>query len=261
MSSVDLFKTEDLLKTDLHTHTVFCDGACSPNELLEKAVSLNLKRLGILVHSYTFFDESYCVKKEKVKEFQNLITDLKEKYKGKLEVLCGVEQDYYSTFSTDGFDYVIGSVHYLFKDGEYLPVDENEEITRRNIFEFFNGDPYAYAEEYFRVVSGVVEKTGADVIGHFDIVAKENAGGLFIDTNNIRYQKAYKDAIKALVKCDKPFEINTSRIFKGLSKNPYPELTIIDEIKKLGGKFILSSDAHATNAVAFKFNEIYSLIK
>ncbi len=261
MSSVDILNTDDLLTTDLHTHTVFCDGACNPYDLCEKAISLGLKRLGILVHSYTFFDESYCIKKEKVEEFWQVIKGLKEKYNGKIEILCGVEQDYYSTFPTDGFDYVIGSVHYLFKNGQYLPVDENEEITRRNIFEFFNGDPYAYAEEYFKVVSSVVEKTGADVIGHFDIVAKENAGGLFIDTKNIRYQKAYKDAIKVLVESGKPFEINTSRIFKGLSENPYPERAIIDEIKKMGGKFILSSDAHATSAVAFKFNEIYNLIK
>ena len=48
-----------MIKCDLHVHTNFCDGKKSPEEVVKKAIELNMEKLGLLVHSYTFFDESY----------------------------------------------------------------------------------------------------------------------------------------------------------------------------------------------------------
>ena len=96
-----------MIKCDLHVHTNFCDGKKSPEEVVKKAIELNMEKLGLLVHSYTFFDESYCVKKELQKQFVDEINFLKEKYADKIQILCGVEQDYYSSEPTDMFDAVL----------------------------------------------------------------------------------------------------------------------------------------------------------
>ena len=65
---------------------------------------------------------------------------------------------------------------------------------------YFNGDMLSLAEEYFKTVSQVVEKTNCDIIGHFDLIRKFNEGNKLFDENNPRYRKAATDAAKTLLK-------------------------------------------------------------
>lgn len=46
---------------DLHTHTTFSDGRNSPEEMVLSAIGMVMSTLGISDHSYTSFDESYCI--------------------------------------------------------------------------------------------------------------------------------------------------------------------------------------------------------
>ena len=47
-------------KANLHTHTSFCDGKNSPEEMVRSAVEKGFDVLGFSGHSYTPFDETYC---------------------------------------------------------------------------------------------------------------------------------------------------------------------------------------------------------
>ena len=98
---------------DLHTHSTYSDGKASPEEVILAAIQKGLSEIGLSDHSYTFFDESYCMKKDRIASYKAELAALKKKYAGQISVLCGVEQDAYSTESTVGFDYAIGSAHYL----------------------------------------------------------------------------------------------------------------------------------------------------
>ena len=95
-----------------------------------------------------------------------------------------------------GFDYIIGSVHYIKAGEEYIPIDESKEILINAVNKHFGGDIYSLCEEYFRLVANVVGKTDADIIGHFDLISKFNEDGSLFDENHPRYVKAYQDAIK-----------------------------------------------------------------
>ena len=186
---------------------------------------------------------------------------LKEKIKtDKIRVLCGVEQDYYSNCSTDGFDYVIGSVHYFFVDGEYFHVDHSEEYFLNSVKTAFGGDFYSAAENYYSAVSNVIEKTGADIIGHFDLMNKFNKDNKFFDVKHPRYVDAYTKALEKLLKTGKVFEINTGVISRGYRKQPYPHTDIYNIIKDNGGKFVLSSDAHSKENIAYEFSKWQKLI-
>ncbi len=250
-----------MIKCDFHVHTNFCDGKNSPEQVVEQAIKLNMEKLGLCVHSYTFFDESYCVRKERQKEFVETVHALKDKYRDKLEIYCGVEQDYYSEEPTDIYDYVIGSIHYHKKNGEYFPLDYKKEIFVRAIEKHYGGDYIKFAQEYFEVASDVVNKTGADIIGHFDVIRKFNGDGKLFDENNPDYRIAVNKAIEKLVSYGKPFEINTGAISRGYLDNPYPASYAIDYAKLLGGKFILSSDAHTLENLLFGFGRFENLIK
>ena len=245
-----------MLLLDYHIHTNFSDGNNSPEEMVQKAIQMGLKQIGFSDHSYTFFDESYCMKKDKIREYITTVNELKVKYKDKISILLGIEQDYYSTEPTDEYDYVIGSVHYVKKDGKYIPVDENTEILKNSEKELFGGDMYALVELYYETVSDIVAKTNADIIGHFDLITKFLEKEKLFDENDKRYISAYKSAVDNLIKYDVPFEINTGAISRGYRTTPYPSAKTREYITKKGGRFILSSDAHDKKDICFGFDKI-----
>lgn len=245
-----------MILRDLHVHTTYCDGKNTPEEMVRAALDLNMKTLGFSVHGYTDFDESYCIPKEKVVEYKAEIKALKEKYRNKIEILCGVELDYYSDeVATEEYEYSIGSVHYVKCGDEYFPIDLNAEVFKSTVGEFSNGDYIAYAERYFKNVADVIKKTKADIIGHFDLVAKYNEGNKFFDENDARYVNAGFAAIDALIETGKPFEINSGAISRGYKTTFYPSEIFLQRIAQKGGKVILSSDSHNANTLCFKFEE------
>lgn len=244
-----------MIYADLHMHTVFCDGKDTPRDMVEAAISKGLKTVGVCVHSYMDFYESWCVKKERVEEFVNEMQALKEEYKGKINVLCGLEKDFYSNQSRDGFDYVIGSVHYFYGNGVLSTVDENPKAFEDSVKKCFDGDYVLAAENYYQAVGEVVEKTTADIIGHFNLVEKFNENNRYFNPLTPRYVKAWQKAADKLLLTGKPFEINVGGISRGWIKQPYPAQNMFKYLKERGAKFILSSDAHVKENVAFQFKE------
>ena len=43
-----------------HTHTNYCDGKNTAEEIVKKAIELGLSELGFSGHSYTDFDLDFC---------------------------------------------------------------------------------------------------------------------------------------------------------------------------------------------------------
>lgn len=244
------------IKADFHMHTVYCDGANTCEEMVLSAIERGFFAVGVSGHSYTFFDESYCMSAENVRRYIDDINSLKEKYRESIAVFCGIEQDFYSSFPTDEFDYVIGSVHYLRCGDEYVPVDETSEILRSACEKYFGGDIYALCETYYDAVSQVAEKTRCDIIGHFDLITKFIEKEPLFDTKNPRYIKAWRKAVDTLLPYHIPFEINTGAMSRGYRTSPYPAEDIIAYIRERGGRTILSSDAHSKESIGYHFNNL-----
>ena len=66
---------------DLHVHSTFSDGKSTVEEIVLSAIEKGMSTIGISDHSYTPFDESYCINKEKISEYISTVNELKEKYK------------------------------------------------------------------------------------------------------------------------------------------------------------------------------------
>lgn len=242
--------------SNYHTHTIYCDGSDTPEELVLEAIRLGCPAIGFSGHSFTEFDQSYCMSRENTEKYKEAVRELKEKYRGKIEILLGVEQDYYSDEPTDDYDFVIGSVHYVLKDGVYLTVDWTRERQEEDVKKYYGGDFYAYAEDYYKAVADLYRKTKCDIVGHFDLITKFNEGCALFDEGNERYRKAALDAVSALLKTPAAFEINTGAIVRGLRSEPYPAKFILDEIYKAGGEVIVSSDCHAKENLLFGFDRV-----
>ena len=241
-------------------HTCYCDGKNTPEEMVQSAIEKGLSTVGISGHSYTFFDESYCMQKADIPRYLAECRYLRAKYFDQIHVLCGVEQDYYSDYPTDDFDYVIGSVHYIKVEGECIPVDESIEILRAAVQKHFDGDVYALCEAYFATVADVVNKTDCDIIGHFDLISKFIEKEPLFDTQHPRYVAAWQKAVDELLKRNVPFEINTGAISRGYRTQPYPSEEMREYIREKGGRFVLSSDAHSKENIGYCFDEFEALV-
>lgn len=246
---------------DFHVHSSFCDGKNTLEEMVRAAIDLNMARMGFSGHAYTAFNNTYCMSLEHTKQYAEDIALLKEKYKDKIEILCGLEMDYFSEEPQIETDYRIGSVHFVKSGENYLEVDNGEAIFANDVKQYFNGDFYAYAKEYFALVGDVIAKTKADIVGHFDLVTKFNEGGRFFDTAKPEYVAAAKNAIDRLIPFGKPFEINTGAISRGYRKEAYPELQLLRYIAEKGGRVILSSDSHSAEMLCFEFEKYEALAK
>ena len=237
---------------DLHMHTTWSDGENTPEEMIEEAIRLGLETVGISDHSS---GDPCGMTLEQSVEYRAEMARLKEKYAGKIRVLCGLERDYFTDDFAD-YDYTIGSVHWLrMPDGHRISIDWTPEKLREGAEKYFGGDFYALAEAYYATVANVVEVTKCDIIGHFDLVTKFIEVDPAFGTKNPRYIKAWQQAADALLKTGKPFEVNTGAISRGYRTEPYPAKDIRDYIRAHGGKLIMSSDAHSKENITYGFAE------
>ena len=239
-----------IIKSNIHTHTTFCDCSATPEEMVLAAISVGMDTLGFSFHSETPFDMSYCMQNYPVYFAQ--IQSLKKKYADKICILHGEELDLYGVQCKD-CDFIIGSVHYLFKEGKYYPVDYTVQSLKDTVNNVFGGDALAAAEQYFAEVAQLSEKIRPDVYGHFDLITRFNEVCPMFDENDARYKRAALAAVESLPR-GAVVEVNLGRLYKGQG-GMYPSEWLVRELNARGAKFMLSSDAHCTAALGFAFDE------
>ena len=81
-----------------------------------------------------------------------------------------------------------------------------------------------------------------------------------IETDDPAYISAWQRAADRLLPLGKPFEINTGAVSRGWRSAPYPDMRIIEYIREHGGRFILSSDSHSSDTIAFGFDRFEFLL-
>lgn len=229
--------------SDFHTHTSYCDGKNSPFEMADTAYELGFTHYGFSGHGYTHFDTSYCMAKDALVNYRLDVEKIKEQYEGKMCVLCGLEQDLFSEEPAKGYDYIIGSMHYICYGNEYLPIDFSKDKTVEIIRGLFDGDFDKFAEEYYRQLSSLAHRVNADIIGHFDLITKYK--DLFDFPIGDRYYEASFSCLDKLLKHSIPFEINVGAISRGYRTTPYPDKRILEYIFKQGGEIVINGDTHS----------------
>ena len=243
-----------MMLSSYHTHSTFSDGKSTLEEMVQAAIAQGCQEIGFSDHAPMIFDCEWSIKAEKLERYKKEVTALKEKYKDKIKIYLGIEQDYFSV-PAEGYDYIIGSVHYVLKDGEYLPNDYSADTMKEFVDRCYGGDVYAYCEDYFKLIGDIVRVTNCQIIGHFDIVTKFNERMPMIDTTHPRYVAAVDKALSSLLATNAIFEINTGAISRGYRTTPYPDDCTLDKIAKGGKPFVITSDTHNKETVTFHFAE------
>lgn len=250
-----------MIRSNIHTHSVYCDGKNTLSELAEAAYSSGFTSLGFSSHAYTDFDTSFCMKRADAEKYFEEADNLKKEYSGRLEIYKGLEYDIFSCEDISQCDYIIGAVHYIRCGNDYLCVDESLETTKKIINEFFGGNAEKYAAVYFETMSSLTQNIKFDIVAHFDLVTKFNEKERLIDTSSYAYKTAATDALTQILKTHEIFEINTGAIARGYRHTPYPDSFILKELCQRGGQIVISSDCHDKSKLCCHFGDAVNILK
>lgn len=251
-----------MVKTNYHTHTTFCDGKNSPEELVRWAVERNFTALGFSAHSLFPFTSPLHLPADEHEKYCEEIRRLKEKFSDKIRIFVGFESEFllprylplkanYDKFRPD---FLIGAVHMLsgesatalgfhgnFGDGHFS-VDGPAEHVKEGIAEVFGGDGQLACRVYFASVRKMVATCDFDIVAHPDVLRRRNSAVGFFDEIAPWYIEELEKTATAFK--GKIVEINTGGIARNCVSTPYPSPTFLRLIRECGGKICINSDCH-----------------
>ena len=247
---------------NLHTHSTFCDGNDDCEATVQKAIEIGFTSLGFSGHSHCDYIKSKSsMTKENTLAYKKEIARLQEKYKEKIEIFCGLEFDQYSDDDRQGYDYIIGANHYLKLGSEFVGFDRNAETVRGVINDYFGGDGLRFAKEYYRQLAELPNYGNFDIVGHFDLIAKNCELATLFDESSKQYRAYALDCLYALKEKIPVFEINTGAMARGYRTTPYPNPFILEAMAKAGVGIVLGSDCHDKEFLACGFDKSIELCK
>jgi len=250
------------MRANYHTHCDYCDGRASAAEMAAAAAAAGYSILGFSSHCPLPFPADGNMELSRLGEYRDEIRALGRDWAERgLEVLYGLEIDYIevqcsprdAVFAEAGLDFSIGSVHYIDLPGSgRFAVDyDGEEVARwLSLYSGGKDAGRAFYEAYYENLARLIEPGGFDILGHFDLVRKNNGArpdgrGRYFDESSAGYLDAAFAAARLLKGTDIVAEINVGGMARGKVSSPYPILPILKELRSLGVRITFSADAHA----------------
>ena len=242
----------------LHTHSTFCDGKNTMADMAVAACAAGVKYYGFSGHIHTPCpaDDGVCMAAD-MTDYRQEALRLREAYAGRMEILLGIEWDLCSDLSVpDWAEYWIGSVHNLHDEqsGAYYCVDWKAEELERCRDHLCGGDAMEMVRRYYAAVAEVAGRKPT-ILGHIDLITKLNGEGTFFDEEDPRYKAAALEALHSADPSTTLLEINTGAMARGYRKTPYPALFLLKEWRAMGGKIIITADAHTAEGILFGYDE------
>lgn len=230
-----------MILANYHTHTTFCDGADTAEEMVRRAIALGFHTLGFSAHMDGGIPMDLSAYRAEIRRLQQV-------YAGNIDILCGVELDLPYTYADAAdLDYRIGSTHYLPIHGELVAIDLSDELWQTTCREHFGGDPYRLTKAYYELEATVVDRLHPTFLGHFDLVSRFNDEHPTFDENDRRYLTPALEAMEQLVRTGTPFEINAGAYNRRRKREFYPNRTLLRALCDFGGEILFSTDAHSAD--------------
>ena len=242
---------------DHHMHTPLCQHATGPMEdYIERGIERGLRAVGFSDHNPLpdGLGANVRMKESELDYYVQRVLDLRYQYRGKIDVLLGLELDYIpglepyleKQIARYPWDYIIGSVHYMDPDCRVGSWSRH-----------FTADVDEHYARYFQLMRQLAASGLCDILAHFDVVKR---------TGHAPTPRALEEAkrtLEAIAPTGLCIEINTSgyRHPELPEPQPYPSLPLALHAHQLGIPLLVNSDAHAPDQVAMKFAEMESWLK
>lgn len=248
------------MKFDLHTHHDRCGHAEGTiRDYIEAAISEGLQVIGISDHSPYFADKldqphpGIAMAKSEFPNYVREVLELKEKYKDRIEVLLGVESDFFpehaalyrQAYENYPFDYVIGSVHQV----------GGVSIFNRKRWKNLNREQQIAVKDTYHDLIEQSAKSGMfDVLGHIDAMK-----GYYPEFSSIPTHSLER-VLKVIGECGVAIEVNTSGKTKDVG-GWYPSDDILEKALHYGIDISFGSDAHKPSRVGDEFEQVAKRLK
>lgn len=240
---------------DCHTHTQFSvDSDADISEMIEKARRLGLAAYAVTDHCECnrWYSEEHYPDEDTYRyydfgrDFENsvsAVTGLKEKYDGRLNLICGVEMGQAThdfeiaekIVSDRRVDFVIGSMHQLPQTEDFAFIEYGKLSPK---------DIYDLAKRYFLEINKLCKWGKFDVLGHLTYILRYLKGSAGIDLDITPFDEIIADSFKSLAEKGKGIEINTSGLRQKYG-DVFPSLKYVRMFRELGGEVLsIGSDAH-----------------
>ena len=272
---------------NLHTHSIYSDGKSQPREIVEEAVRQGLTTLGFSEHSPLPFDNTFSVKSADMPNYVAEIAQLKEEFKDKIDIYCGLEADYLTGVSEPftvtkekyRLDYLIGGVHLVINpalrpfEGPQGPQAQGPlaeqiwfidgpkwEVYDEGLQKFFDGDIRRAVRRFFEQSNEMIENEPFDIIAHFDKIKMHNRDRYFHE-DEPWYRKLALETLDLIREKGLIMEINTRGIYKKRYNGFYPSPWLMEEACKMGVPAIISADAHHFSEITLEFDAAEDALK
>lgn len=236
------------MKFDFHTHHERCGHAKGKiRDYIEAAIEAGLDMIGISDHSPYFgsdHDHPHPGVTMATSEFPHYVREvleLKKEYEGKIDVLLGVESDFFpehadvyrKELAKYPFDFIIGSVHQ--SDGVSI-------FNKRRWNNLTKRQQKEQKDKYFELVAQSARSGMFDILGHIDAMKAYYPEFNRIETDSV------DRALQVIGQYDVAIEINTSGKTK-LVGGWYPSDDILERALFYDVKVTFGSDAHVPSRI------------
>ena len=218
---------------------------------VERAIQLGLQEVGFSDHNPLPDGRSSNVRmaEAELDYYVERVTELHYRYRGKIDVMLGLELDYLEGLedylqkqvASYPWDYVIGSIHFL-----------DNECRHGTWPRPYAGDPHELYARYFELMRQMVRSGLCDIVAHFDVVKRSGIFPGVGEADDVtRTLQEIKDRNVAV-------EINTSgyRHTELPEPQPYPSFPIVEQALALEIPLMVNSDAHMPEQVGMQFGTV-----
>ncbi len=245
---------------DLHTHSCYSFDANVPvDEMCRAAIAAGLTDYAITDHCDVDYEVNHWRPNLDRDAVWEEMTAAKEKYKGQINILRGVELGnitHYPDFAdkvldAHPYDFVIGSVHNLrgMPDCSSFNYQEIPEKQREFLF-----------NQCLDENIGIVKYGRISTLGHITYMYR------YIKLARLEMDFApFRDKLCTLfgllIEKDIPMEVNVSTMWRGLGFS-MPHRELLELYRSCGGKLLtVGTDSHSTEHVGECVKEGFALIK
>jgi histidinol-phosphatase (PHP family) len=248
------------LITNYHQHSEYSDGHGSLEDFARVGLSAGMAAMGFSDHAPLPFDTVWTLPLARLAAYRAEIEVLKKSFAGRLELYAGLELDYLPEDDVvafqnlrvlaGGWDYVIGSMHYLGRepDGELWSVDVTRESFERGLETIYGGDIRRACDAYYAAMRDLARDRRFDVVGHLDYTKRFNVAGRYYDDESVWYRRIMDETLRTIAARDVILEVNAGG-WRAPCRAAYPAPFVLRRACELGVRVTLSADAHRPEQV------------
>ena len=258
-----------MILTNYHTHFSICDGRGEAEDYVRAALDRGFAALGFSSHAPLPYPNGWTMKEKDLPRYFAEVGRLREAYRGRIEIYLGLEVDYIPlpdgtsrlSWTGGGLDYTIGSMHIIPGGPEgYREVDYTEDVYRAILEEDFGGDIRAFAAAYYRSFGELAVRHRPTVLGHFDLIKKNNPVEKYFRENDDWYRRTVEGVIPAVAASGCIVEVNTGGLARGRTSTVYPSPWILRLLREAEVPVMLNSDAHTPENLDARYPEAREII-